>query len=64
MFDQGFLGIDTHWRLRVSPLLRENWGNGDEFYAREGEIISLPEKKVDRPSKDAVEFHMDEIFQR
>lgn len=62
LFDRGYLAIDTEHRLRVSPLLRSRWENGDEFYRREGEVIALPDKQADRPSRDFVEWHNDAVF--
>ncbi|TWP38524.1 HNH endonuclease [Leekyejoonella antrihumi] len=62
LFDAGYLGIDDHHRLQVSPRLRSDFGNGDEFYSKSGEVIDLPDRKVDRPDKDATMWHMDTIF--
>lgn len=33
---RGYLGVDTHYRLRVSPRIRDEFGNGEQFYARAG----------------------------
>jgi putative restriction endonuclease len=46
----------------VSPRLRSDYGNGDEFYSRSGTVIELPDRLVDRPSRESVEWHMDERF--
>ncbi|MGI5950367.1 MAG: HNH endonuclease [Brooklawnia sp.] len=62
LFDQGFLGINERFELQVSPLLRENWGNGKEFYEMAGSIIRLPAAKRNRPSRDSIEWHMDTTF--
>lgn len=62
LFDRGYLGIDERHRLRVSPRLRSDFGNGDEFYSKQGAVIALPDRKVDRPSSDAVAWHMDSRF--
>lgn len=64
MFDEGFLGIDPSQRaLRVSPRLRSDFGNGDEFYAREGQkLLVLPTRPADRPQREALVWHMDEVF--
>lgn len=64
MFDRGLLGIDPSKRtLRVSPRLRSDFGNGDDFYAREGHgLLVLPTRPVDRPQREALEWHMDEVF--
>lgn len=62
MFDRGYLTVDTSHRLRVSPRLREEFGNGEEFYSREGTVIALPQRTVDHPGKAFLEWHGDEVF--
>lgn len=62
LFDAGYLGIDTRHRLRVSPALRARFGNGDWFYAHVGETIALPPARADRPAREFVEWHADEVF--
>lgn len=62
LFDRGYLGIDEQHRLHVSPRLRSDFGNGDEFYSKQGSVIALPDRKVDRPARDAVTWHMDSRF--
>jgi putative restriction endonuclease len=63
LFDRGYLGVDARYRLRVSPRLRADFSNGDQFYAKAGEVIELPERRVDRPSRDFLDWHLDEVFQ-
>lgn len=63
LYDRGYLGIDSIHRLHVSPRLRSDFGNGDEFYARSGEVVGLPERAADRPSQEFVSWHMDTVFQ-
>ena len=36
LFDRGYLGVDPKYRLLVSPRLREEFGNGEQFYAKAG----------------------------
>ncbi|HMS77175.1 HNH endonuclease [Gordonia sp. (in: high G+C Gram-positive bacteria)] len=62
LFDRGYLGVDLRHRLRVSPALREQFGNGDWFYQREGTTIDVPAKRADRPAKEFLEWHNDEVF--
>lgn len=47
-----------------SPRLREEFGNGDEFYARarSRELIEVPSRRADKPNKDFLEWHLDERF--
>lgn len=34
----------------------------EHFYAKAGEVIALPEKKIDRPQRDFLEWHLEEVF--
>jgi putative restriction endonuclease len=63
LFDHGYLAVDPRHRLLVSPRLREEFGNGEQFYARAGQQITLPQRVTDRPAREALEWHLDEVFQ-
>lgn len=63
LFDRGYLGVDPRHRLLVSPRLRQDFGNGEQFYARAGQPITLPARRSDRPARSALEWHTDEVFQ-
>jgi putative restriction endonuclease len=62
MFDRGYIGIEEDYRLRVSPRLRTEFGNGDEFYAKEGQVIKLPATLKNRPSLEFLSWHLVEVF--
>jgi putative restriction endonuclease len=62
LFDCGYIGVDPKYRLLVSPRLRADFSNGDQFYARAGQLIDLPERRADRPSREFLEWHLDEVF--
>ncbi|WP_422733297.1 HNH endonuclease [Micromonospora sp. WMMD558] len=62
LFDRGYLGVDPRYRLLVSPRLRSEFGNGDQFYAKAGELITLPERRADRPNREFLEWHLDTVF--
>jgi len=62
MFDRGYLAVDPGYRLRVSPRLRDEFGNGEQFYEQCGEVIAVPDRKVDRPQRAFLEWHLDEVF--
>lgn len=64
LFDSGYLGINDRHQIQVSRRLRDDYGNGDEFYALAGSVIDLPDRRIDRPSVEAVTWHMDEVFLR
>jgi len=66
LFDRGYLGVHPYTRqLMVSPRLRSEWGNGEEFYQRErlGEPITVPARRIDRPNHDFLTWHADTVFQ-
>jgi putative restriction endonuclease len=58
MFDGGYLGVDPAYRLHVSPRLRAEFGNGEQFYAQAGEVIALPKRRADRPQREFLEWHL------
>jgi putative restriction endonuclease len=62
LYDAGYLGVDPKHRLLVSPRLRNEFGNGEEFYARDGQVIDLPDRRIDRPSSEYLEWHLDERY--
>lgn len=64
LFDRGYPGIDLNYRLRVSPAIREEFSNGDEFYARAGCEIDIPRRPADRPGREFLEWHNDVVFQK
>jgi putative restriction endonuclease len=63
LFDRGYLAVDPSFRLRVSPRLRADFSNGDQLYAMEGRVIELPAHRSDRPSREFLQWHLDELFQ-
>lgn len=62
MFDRGYLAVDPSYRLQVSPRLRDDFGNGEQFYAQAGQVIALPARTVDRPKHDFLKWHLGEVF--
>ena len=42
--------------------LREEFGNGEQFYEHAGHPIALPPRRVDRPGGEFLEWHLDTIF--
>lgn len=62
LYDHGYLGVDPGHRLLVSPRLRTEFGNGEQFYAQAGQPIALPARRADRPHRDFLEWHLDTIY--
>jgi putative restriction endonuclease len=62
LFDSGYLGIDPKLRLMVSPRLRMEFDNGEEFYSRAGTEIDVPDQRADHPNRVFLEWHADTKF--
>ena len=65
LFDRGYLAVHPARKsLLVSPKLRGEWGNGEEFYRRaaSGDAISLPPRRADQPNQDFLAWHADTVF--
>ncbi|WP_242624294.1 hypothetical protein [Micromonospora kangleipakensis] len=58
----GYLGVDPKYRLLVSPRLRSEFGNGEQFYAKAGTEIAVPERRGDRPHSEFLEWHLDTVY--
>ena len=62
LFDRGYVGVDRRHRFVVSRRLRDDFENGEEFYARASQPILLPERPPDRPGREFLEWHLAEVF--
>ncbi|MDQ3464516.1 MAG: HNH endonuclease [Actinomycetota bacterium] len=62
LYDRGYLAVDPQHRLLVSPRLRDEFGNGERFYANAGQRIALPSRRADRPNREFLEWHIDEVY--
>jgi len=62
LYDRGYLGIDLRHRLLVSPRLRSEFGNGEQFYAQAGQPITVPTRRPDQPDREHLQWHLDTIF--
>lgn len=62
MFDRGYLGVNLDYELMVSPRLRTDFGDGDEFYAHTGRTITVPERIADRPNREFLGWHTTNVF--
>jgi putative restriction endonuclease len=48
----------------VSPRLRQEYGNGEDFYARARaqQAVAAPARRADRPNAEFLEWHADSVF--
>lgn len=63
LFDGGYITIDKEYRIDVSKRLHEDYGNGKDYYKYHGEkLLILPEKNIELPSKEYLEWHNEHVF--
>ena len=63
LYDRGYLTITTDNRIVVSKRIKEDYGNGREYYKYHGkELLVLPEKHIERPAKEYIEWHNQNVF--
>jgi putative restriction endonuclease len=62
LFDDGYVAVDEKYRFVVSSRLREDFENGREYYRFEGKQILLPGQENLAPSKEAIRWHLDNVF--
>lgn len=63
LFDDGYMTIDTDYRIDVSKRLHEDYGNGKDYYKYQGgKLLILPEHTIELPSKEYLEWHNENVF--
>lgn len=62
LFDHGYLSVTPDYRLRVSGQLRDDFDNGEYYYAMAGSEIWLPSRAEDRPDTELLEWHGAMVF--
>lgn len=63
LFDRGYLTIDKNLNVEVSHRIKEDFGNGKEYYAHHGsKLIILPEQKEHLPDTYFLEWHNENVY--
>lgn len=63
LFDDGYVTVDPELRFVVSKRLKQEFENGRIYYAFDGKPLAhMPEHYTDRPSREYIEWHNNEIF--
>jgi len=65
LFDDGYVMVDPDLRFLVSERVREQFENGREYYRFHGtRLQNLPDTISDLPSKEFIQWHNGECFER
>jgi Predicted restriction endonuclease len=63
LFDRGYVTITNDYRVEVSKRIKEDFGNGQEYYALHGKrLLILPENIDEQPSKEFIEWHNEKVY--
>lgn len=63
LFDRGYLTINDELRIEVSKRIKEDYGNGKEYYAYHGKsLLQTPSHQEERPSSDYLRWHNENVF--
>lgn len=63
LFDRGYITVSENLNIEVSKRIKQDYGNGKEYYAFQGKrIIEIPEKVIDRPSTEFLQWHNENVY--
>jgi putative restriction endonuclease len=63
LFDRGYVTVTPDYRIEVSRRIREEFENGRDYYALHGNRLPvLPERQMDRPAGEFIEWHNQNRF--
>lgn len=63
LFDKGYITVTDNLHIEVSKRIREDYGNGKDYYAFQGkELIVMPDKPLERPEIKFLKWHNENVF--
>jgi putative restriction endonuclease len=62
LFDRGYVTITPDSEFRASGRLREEFDNGEEYFAIEDSELWLPPEASNRPTREFLQWHSEEMF--
>ena len=63
LFDRGYLTVTDKLHVEVSKRIKEDYGNGREYYALHGKKLSvIPGHLQDKPSEKYLIWHNEMFF--
>lgn len=63
LFDRGYITIDKKYNIEVSRRIKEDFGNGKEYYEHHGKkLIILPDRSEQLPDPYFLEWHNENVF--
>lgn len=62
LYDRGYVTVRPDRRIEVSRRLKDDFDNGEPYYALHGRPIWLPASKELQPRREFLEWHADTVF--
>jgi putative restriction endonuclease len=63
LFDRGYITIDKNYTIEVSRHIKDDFGNGKEYYTHHGsKLIILPDRKEHLPDPYYIEWHNNNVY--
>lgn len=63
LFDRGYLTISEDLHVEVSKRIKEDFGNGREYYSFHGRhLLELPDNLQERPSSQFIRWHNENVY--
>jgi putative restriction endonuclease len=63
LFDRGYITVNKDLTVEVSHRIKEDFGNGKEYYAHHGsKLVILPERKEQLPDSRYLEWHNENVY--
>lgn len=63
LFDRGYITIDKNLIVEVSHRIKDDFGNGKEYYAQHGsKLLILPQRKDQIPDSQYLEWHNENVY--
>lgn len=63
LFDRGYITVDKNLTIEVSQRIKEDFGNGREYYSHHGsKLLILPERVDYIPDSSYLEWHNENVY--
>jgi putative restriction endonuclease len=62
LFDRGYISVTPERKVLVSRKLKEDFDNGEPYFPLAGGKIHLPERELEHPAREFLEWHVDTVY--
>lgn len=65
LFDRGYITVTPDMKVQVAAkALKDDFDNGEPYLPYHGSVIQLPQRELDRPLREHLEWHNDTVYRR